>query len=189
MRRLLISAAALAAVAALAFLGSPYLAVWRLSQAVKGGDARTVAALTDFPAVRANLRPQLDAWLKAQAAKHEAHGVLGQLEAALAPYLAGSLVDVAVTPETLTAMLRSARPPRPGAEDLPADAGSSVTPRSPADTHAVHVGYVDGDLDQFRAEIASRRRPDRVVAVRLLRRGVFAWRVVEVTLPAAALRP
>ena len=185
MRRLAAWALALTVLAGAAFIGSPYLAVWRLSQAVKGGDARTVAQLTDVAAVRADLKPQLEAWLRARAARRAPHGLLGRLEAALAPYLAGGVVEAAVTPETLTAMLRTARPPRPaeGGDARPA------TPRGPTDTHAVRLGYVDGDLDQFSAEIASRRRPDRRVGLRLLRRGVLTWRVVSVELPASALHP
>ena len=188
MRRWLTLLAVAAALFAVAFLGSPYWTVWRLSQAVKAGDARAVVALTDFPAVRANLKPQLDAWLRARTARERGgpSGWLGRLEAMLAPALLGSVVDLTVTPETLTAMLRTARAPDPGRSALGEACASG--PRSPTDTHAVHVGYVGGDLDLFGASIASRSRPERSVTVKLVRRGLLTWRVTEVDLPASALR-
>ena len=152
-------------------------------------------ALTDFPAVRANLRPQLDGWLRRRAeydrGKHR--GWLASFELMLAPQLLGSAVDMVVTPDNLTAMLRSGRPPdfaKPAAappEDL--ETSAETGPREPAPTHAVRLGYEGGDLDLFHADIANRAHPDRSVTVKLVRRGVFRWRVESVVLPPSVLRP
>ena len=62
-------------------------------------------------------------------------------------------------------------------------------PREPAPTHAVRLGYEGGDLDLFHADIVNRNHPDRGVTLKLVRRGVFRWRVESVVLPPAALRP
>ena len=193
MRRWLTVLGVAAALFALAFLGSPYWTVWRLSQAVKAGDAREVVALTDFPAVRANLKPQLDAWLRARAVKDAGkhHGFLASLELMLAPQLLGGAVDLVVTPDNLTAMLRSGRPPDfakplqpPPDAETPADEGL----RQPAPTHAVRLGYEGGDLDLFHADIVNRTHPDRSVTLKLVRRGVLRWRVESVVLPPSVLR-
>ena len=188
MRRWLTVAGVLALLFATAFLGSPYWTVWRLSQAVKAGDAREVVRLTDFPAVRANLKPQLDAWLRARAARDAGkhHGWLQSLELMLAPALLGSAVDLVVTPETLTAMLRSGRPPDIARTVQPPEVVTDG-PREPAPTRAVRMGY-EGDLDLFHADIVNRTHPDRTVTVKLVRRGVLRWRVESVMLPARALR-
>lgn len=195
MRRWLTILGAAAALFAAAFLGSPYWTVWRLSQAIKAGDAREVTALTDFPAVRANLKPQLDGWLRARAAKDAGkhRGWLASLELMLAPQLLGSAVDMVVTPENLTAMLRSGRPPDVAKPAPPPEALSSPTvaegPREPARTRAVRLGYEGGDLDLFHADIVNRAHPDRSVTVKLVRRGVLRWRVESVVLPPSVLRP
>ena len=109
------------------------------------------------------------------------------LELALAPALLGSAVDLVVTPETLTAMLRSGRPPDLGKTVQPPEVVMDG-PREPAPTRAVRLGY-EGDLDLFHADIVNRAHPDRSVTVKLVRRGVLRWRVESVVLPPGVLRP
>ena len=109
----------------------------------------------------------------------------------LAPQLLGSAVDLVVTPETLTGMLRSGRPPHlaepaPPPEALPSSAPEG--PREPAPTRALRLGYEGGDLDLFHADIVNRAHPDRSVTVKLVRRGVLRWRVESVMLPPGVLR-
>ena len=188
MRRWLTLAGVLVALAAAAFLGSPYWTVWRLSQALKAGDAREVVALTDFPAVRENLKPQLAAWLRGRMERDRGkhRGWLQSLELSMAPALLAGAVDLVVTPETLTAMLRSGRPPDLGKTVQPPEIVTGG-PREPAPTRAVRLGY-EGGLDLFHADIVSRTHPDRTVKVKLVRRGVLRWRVESVVLPAPALR-
>ena len=198
MNRLLTLLGLLAALAAGAWYGSPYYTVWRLSQAVKAGDAQGVARAVDFPAVRENLKPRLRAYLEAEA-QRKPGSWLDRLGLALASSLMGSAVDVVVTPETLTAMLRTAKPPRPTApaELPPPDPGGTTDaagldpasgPRKPTDTRAVRMGYLAGDLDLFRATLASRAHPQRAVGLRLTRRGFLSWKVVDVELPPSAFR-
>lgn len=192
MRKLLGWIAALALIVGAVYLGSPYYTVWRLSQAVKAGDAKGVAAAIDFPAVRANLKPQLAARLEAQLAAKRAkpHGLLDQLSMVLAPYFAGTAVDMTVTPEALTDMMRTGRAPAiTKAAPPPADPDQPATARSPTDTHAVDLGYVGDDLDQFHASMASRAHPGRRVTLHLLRRGVFTWKVVSLDLPTVGSKP
>ena len=195
MNRLLTALAVVASLAAAAWYGSPYYTVWRLSQAVKAGDAAQVARSVDFPAVRENLKPKLRAYMAAEA-QRKPGSWLDQLGLALASSLMGSAVDIVITPESLTAMLRTAKPPRPtspvapppDAAVAPGASDAEAGPRKPTDTRAVRMGYVAGDLDLFRATLASRARPERAVGLRLTRRGVFAWKVVDVELPASAFR-
>ena len=79
-RAALLAAALLALVAAGWWFGSPWWTLWRMREAAQAGDADSLAAYIDFPALRASTRAQL--------------GPLGGL-------LARPAVDALVSPEAL----------------------------------------------------------------------------------------
>jgi hypothetical protein len=185
-RKLLTFLGVALALLAAVWLGSPYFTVWRLSQAVKSGDAAQVSRAIDFPALRENLKPKLRAYLEAETARKPG-SFLDRLGLALASSLMGTAVDVVVTPEAVTAMLRTAKPPKVAGPAGPPPPDEAPGPRSPTDTRAVRMGYVGGDLDLFTASLASRARPERAVGLKLTRRGVWDWRVVDLELPARTL--
>jgi hypothetical protein len=167
-----------------AYLGSPYYAVYRLVQAARAGDGRTVAGYVDFPAVRASLKPQLQGYLDAEIAHEKAkpHSLWDRLGLALAPFLVGPSTDLLITPDTVAAMIRTGRPPKVTNPLGPKPKVS--TEGGPGDARALDYGYVGDDLDQFHAQVASRAHPSARVNLRLLRRGFFAWKVVSLDLPS-----
>lgn len=183
MRRLLSWILALAILAGVVYLGSPYYAVYRLVQAARAGDGHTVAGFVDFPAVRSTLKPQLSGYLQREIAQQAAqpHSLWDRLKLAVAPYLVGPSTDFVVTPETVAAMIRTGKPPHlTGAVDgKPARLADD---KGPGDARTSHLGYVGDDLDQFHAEVSSRAHPSARVDLRLLRRGFFTWRVVSLDL-------
>ena len=184
MRRLLTWLVALVILGGVVYLGSPYYTVYRLVQAARAGDAKTVSSFVDFPAVRSSLKPQLQGYLADEIGRENAkpHSIWDRLGLALAPYLVGTSVDLLVTPQNVAAMIRTGRPPhisnpvgtQPRLDD----------DKGPGDSRALHLGYVGDDLDQFHAEVASRANAHARVDLRLLRRGFFTWRVVSLDLPA-----
>ena len=186
MRKLLAFLGVALALLAAVWLGSPYWTVWRLSQAVKAGDAAQVSRRIDFPALRESLKPKLRAYMEAETARKPG-SFLDRLGLALASSLMGTAVDVVVTPEAVTAMLRTAKPPKVAGPAGPPPADGTIGPRTPTDTRAVRMGYAGGDLDLFQASLASHARPDRTVGLRLTRRGVWEWKVVDLELPAGKL--
>lgn len=184
MRRLLTWLVALAILAGGVYLGSPYYTVYRLVQAARAGDAKTVSGFVDFPAVRSSLKPQLEGYLADEIGRENAkpHSIWDRLGLALAPYLVGTSVDMLVTPQNVAAMIRTGRPPH--VSNPVGDQARAADDKGPGDSRALHLGYVGDDLDQFNAEVVSRSNSHSRVTLRLLRRGFFTWRVVGLDLPA-----
>jgi hypothetical protein len=109
-----IAAAAVLAALALAWCAAqPLYAFQALADAGRAGDRDRLAALVDFPAVRADLEAQLDARLAGALAKDRglAEGPFGRLGALLAPQVVDRVVEAAVTPEGVAAIVRSGRAP------------------------------------------------------------------------------
>ena len=197
MKRIGIGAAVVVLLLVGAYLFAPYYTLWRLVQAARAHDIKTVTALVDFPSVRATLKPQLTAALQAQltADQPKPKNLLEQIGAALSPVLVGNAVDSVVTPDGVATMLRTARAPHPvasfGKAPPPPDDETGL-----GDPKLVDMGYngvlwdlarrkvLDLDFDQFHATVTSRSHPEAKINLFLLRRGVFDWRVEALDIPA-----
>lgn len=83
--------------------GSPYLTLLQLKKAADARDLTAISARIDYPAVRADLKMQLQDRLE-----HHEGSALDQLGAALAERFADPLVDAAITPEGMRALFASA---------------------------------------------------------------------------------
>jgi hypothetical protein len=104
MRRWPIALIALLALAGGLWLwGSPYLALLELKKAADARDLAAISAKIDYPAIRADLKTQLQDRLE-----HKDGSALDQLGAALAERFADPLVDAAITPEGMRALFASA---------------------------------------------------------------------------------
>jgi hypothetical protein len=174
---LALAAAALAGV----YAASPVLAFHDLQKAARAGDRDRLEALIDFPAVREDLKRQVDAGLVKLARKSsgvgfwplEALGVVGSA-------VGDRAIDKLVTPEAIALM--AAQGERPGgkrSKEAKGDADSA--PPAPADKPVVRYAYLTPDA--FRVSIAPAGHPDLPVGLILQRRGLFAWRVVAIRLP------
>ncbi len=177
---------ALAAIAfAVAYVASPVLAFHDLQQAARAGDRDRLEALIDFPAVREDLKRQVDAGLVKLARKSsgvgfwplEALGIVGSA-------VGDRAIDKLVTPDAIALMASEGR--RPGGKRAKAnkgdDAATDASPaQAPADKPVVRYAYLTPDA--FRVSIAPASHPDLPVGLILQRRSVFAWRVVAIRLP------
>jgi hypothetical protein len=163
-----------------AYFGSPWWTVWNLEQAAKAGDAHAVAKLVDIPAVRASLTPQLTVQLQT-ALHHEQQkprGLLDKLTMFASSLFAAKPVDTLVTPEGITYMIKTTRPP-PWTNPFQRD----KVP--PAGQPALDFGkswYMADDLDQFHAVVINKLVPGRAISLKLLRRGFMTWKVVGLDL-------
>ena len=102
--------AAFLAVVVLVFAGfQPVFAFQALANAGQAGDSGRLATLVDFPAVRDDLKVQLSDRIEAASSREK--GVFGALGALLGPTVVDQVVDAAVTPEGVAAILRSGRAP------------------------------------------------------------------------------
>jgi hypothetical protein len=87
----------------------PYLALYRLGEALRAQDLDAVEAKVDWPKLRQGIKDDVNAALVAKA-KPEEGDPLAALGVALAGKLAGPIVDAAVTPAGLAAAAAADRP-------------------------------------------------------------------------------
>jgi len=160
-----------------AYAGSPLLAFEQLKAAARSGDRDRLEALVDFPAVREDLKHQVDS--KVVKLAREASGVsfpavmaLGRLGA----MIGDRAVDKLITPQAISAMVTEGRSPRRHAEPSDQDPTDGTTPKV-----SVHYAYLSPD--RFRVALSPADRPDTAVALIMDRRGLFSWRVEGIELP------
>jgi hypothetical protein len=160
--------------AAAAYIGSPFWTFHELKEAARSGDKDRLEALVDFPAVRENLKGQVDS--KAVKLAREASGVgfpavmaLGKLGSVIGD----RAVDRLVTPEAITALVTKGRNLR--LHQVNDDhQGADAQPQ---------VRYAYLAPDRFRVALSPADRPDTTVALVMNRQGLFSWRVEELELP------
>ena len=162
-----------------AYLGSPVFAFHQLQQAAASGDRERLDALVDFPAVREDLKRQVDS--KATRLARTASGVgypiaaiLGRLGAAIGD----RAIDRLVTPESISAMVQFGQTPRGRHKD--AGDPDAATPRQGGGTK-VRFAYLTPD--RVRARVAPAADPERPVDLILERHGLVAWRLEAIELP------
>lgn len=163
----------LVAVAAV-YVGSPFYAFQQLKQAARSGDRERLEAMVDFPAVREDLKRQVDS--KATKLARGAEGI-GYPIAAILGKLGASLgdraIDKLVTPDAISAMVQSGRTPhghhKPDADGKP---GGGTT-----------VGYGYLTPDRFRFRVAPSGAPDEPIDLIMERHGLASWRLEAIELP------
>ena len=166
-----------AAVAAflLAYGASPYLAVRGFVAAAKQGDAEKLRGSVDFPAVRADLKPQLTAAVNTRMERDpQMRGnPLAGLGAMLMPSILDRMIDSVVTPEGIAALVRAGK------------VGHAETESKGPSRVDYDARYVT--LDHF--DVALRRQGATSDPVTLVfqRRGLFAWKLVRIALPQSSL--
>jgi hypothetical protein len=108
-----VAVAVLAVVAAGYAYASPYLTVSRVRAAAERGDAATVNAHVDFPAMRESMKGWMGVAMAKQLAKQGndvRSNPFNALGAGFAMTLVEKMVDALVTPEMVSAMLEGRRP-------------------------------------------------------------------------------
>lgn len=165
MRRWLIALVVVLALAGGGWLwGSPYLTLLQLKKAADARDLAAISAKIDYPAVRADLKTQLQGRLE-----HGRGSALDQLGAALAERLADPLVDAAVTPEGMRALFASAAVANAARPGLASAKPGEMRVRRDA-------------LGRFALTSASRSGPELIFELQGL-----TWRVTAVRLPERRL--
>ena len=163
------------AVFALAYGASPFVAVRGFVAAAKQGDAEKLRGSVDFPAVRADLKPQLTAAVTTRMERDpQIRGnPFAGLGAILMPSILDRMIDSVVTPDGIAALVRAGKVGRAEPE-----AGSSQ-----------RVDYDFRYIALNRFDLALRRHGAAGDPVHLLfeRRGLFAWKLVRIALPQSSL--
>lgn len=154
---------------------SPVFAAQALVRAGRTGDQAALSRLVDFPAFRDSLKEELNARLMTEMrAKTGGDSALSGLGMLLAPAVVSGAVDALVTPQAISAMVRSGQAPQADATPEPA------TPEP--DGRDVKVGYGYRDLNTFAVTLTREDRPAEPVILLMQRRGVVDWKLAGIEL-------
>jgi hypothetical protein len=169
----------LIAVAAV-YLASPLYAFHELKAAAESGDRERLEAMVDFPAVKDDLKRQVDSDAtklarRAQGVGYPIAAVIGALGAALGD----RAIDKLVTPEAISIMVQYGETPRQRHKADKGQAGNGEESTAPATT--VHGAYLSPD--RFRFRVASADDPKRGIDLIMGRQGLFSWRLEAIELP------
>ena len=162
--------------AAAAYVGSPFYAFHQLKQAAQSGDRERLEAMVDFPAVRDDLKRQVDS--KATKLARRAQGVgypIAAVIGALGAAIGDRAVDKLVTPEAISAMVQYGETPR-GHRKSDGDDG-----KGQGHPTRVRGGYLSPDRFRFRVSPAD--DPDRGIDLIMERHGLVSWRLQAIELP------
>jgi hypothetical protein len=100
--KLILIAAALVALAAGWYLGSPRWTLWQMAQAAEARDSGKLAAYIDFPTLRETTKEQMKAQLMARAQQSGGgEGGFGALGAMMGLAMIDPMIDGLLTPETM----------------------------------------------------------------------------------------
>ena len=167
MRKIVAAVLVLLIVAAAWWYASPIWTLRAMRDAAKEHDAARLSAYVDYPALREDLKADLGRYVMSEAAKRP--GDAGsKLGAVIATAFLGPIVDAAVSPEGVEAMLavqnrKESQAPRP----VPASAGDDPV--------------IDRDgFDSFRVH-----GKDASKGALVFHRSGLGWKLVGVDLPAS----
>jgi len=169
------------------YLASPLMAFRAMSQAAEAGDTTGLERHVDFAAVHTSLKEQLNARLMGvlQQDRSLSDGPFGALGALLGPAIVNQVVDAAVTPAGVAAIVRSGRAPLSDIQPGSAAPPPPIEPPTSADPPKRRTSFAYADLNYFRARTITADNPDQPLGWLLERRGLFSWKLVRIELPPA----
>lgn len=168
-------AASIAALALVAYMSSPFLALDRLSRAVREGDRDKLSVLVDFPAVRSSLKDQFSARIARRASDRQEldKNPVAGLVLMLVPVILDKIVDAIVTPDGLVELLARPIGDRPEASD--------------GKKKRWNRSWSFVDLDHFKVEYIDPDHPRIVFGLLFEERGFLSWKLVRLDLPGDEL--
>lgn len=177
--------ALLAFAAALAYVAAgPFLTINAIRGAIERNDTAELARHVDFPALRANLRAQVDDHLVRRAGPDAQASALGAIALRIAGAASGGIVDVLATPAGIGLVLegRHAWHRISGGGISRSDRWAHVPPEDPLRD----AEYRFESPSRFTATVRDR---DGAPVVFVLTRDGVRWRVTDVRLPLPELVP
>ncbi|CAA9307126.1 MAG: hypothetical protein AVDCRST_MAG71-450 [uncultured Lysobacter sp.] len=179
---------ALLVIGALAFAAyiaaGPILALNSIRDAIQREDTAAIARHVDFPAVRVNLRAQIDDYLARRAGPDGQADVFGALAVRLAGAAAGSVADVLATPAGIGVVLEG----RGLIHRITGEGVSAIdTYRHQPPTDLLErATYRYESHDRFAVTVPNR---DGAPVVFVLTRNGLQWKITEVRMPLESLDP
>jgi hypothetical protein len=165
---------------AAAYVASPVYAFHQLKDAAETGDRERLEALVDFPAVKEDLKRQVDSGATKLARRAEGVGYpIAAVVGALGAALGDRAIDKLVTADAISAMVQYGETPREHRKQAAkADASSGQGGEGPT---SVRFAYLSPD--RFRARVAPASEPAHGIDLILGRQGLFSWRLEGIELP------
>ena len=148
------------------YIESPIYTLGEMKAAAEANDAEALSSYIDYPALRASLKSQIMAKVRADVARRDQSG-LASLEVGLASALIGPLTDAVVSPDGVRAMLLSKQ-----AEEQ--QRGSALEPPVKLDSDPVIERH---GLSEFDVRDRSKNR-----GALIFRRYGFGWKLSGVEL-------
>jgi hypothetical protein len=166
------------------YFASPLFALNALQSAARAGDQDRLSLLVDFPSVRDNLKSSVSARLlkSVRDDPQTANNPFAALGVLMAPVIVDRVIDAYVTPDGISAMIKTGKAPKLG--------GDGSAPQASTDAASQlqkSLGYID--LDHFRATLARAGSPGVEWGLVLERRGLFGWKLVRIDLPLGEVEP
>lgn len=106
MRKLMVLLLVVAAGVGAWWYASPLMTLKAMRDAGQAGDAETISSYIDYPALRADMKVEMETLITRQAANDP--GPMGAAGAAFAKAIVGPMVDRLITPEAMATMFESA---------------------------------------------------------------------------------
>ena len=166
-------------VLALAYVAYPYIALYRLGDAIRSGDSGEVEGKVDWPSVRQGLKDDLNAHFAAKAGA-DSDDTMAALGTMIAGKMIGSVVDSTVTPSGLSVIMQTGRAGPAVVHDI-----APAVPEMQKDRPLPRVASSGfHGLGAFEAEIAPREGDSsgKLLKVRLELEGGY-WMLTHVYLP------
>ena len=151
------------------FVAGPYLTLYKLKSGVEARDAEAVAECVDFPALRQNLKDQLQAALAKRIDSQQ--NPLAALAANLAVTFADPVVDRLITPQGLAELMAGQKPPLASSEPS--------TPAPPAKKPLEDASFGYESFDEFVVSVPSAGGAIRFV----LTRSGLSWKLSRIEIP------
>ncbi len=172
-------AIALLLIIVLAYIAYPYIALYRLGDAIRGGEAADVEGKVDWPSLRQGLKDDLNAHFAAKAGA-DSDDTVGALGTMIAGKMIGSVIDSTVTPAGLSVIMQTGRAGPEAVHDI-APAVPEMQKGRPLPRMASSGFH---GLGAFEAEIAPREGDSdgKMLKVRLELEGGY-WMLTHVYLP------
>lgn len=157
----------------------PFLTIHAIRSAVQEQDAARLSEHVDFPALRVNLKLQIDNYVVRRAGPDMQSNLLGAIALRLASGATDGIVDVMATPAGLAAVMEGRNFwHRLNGQRTTDDSYATAPPRDPLEG----ARYRFESASRFTATVIN--ADDEPVVFVLTRKG-FTWRVSDVRLPLA----
>jgi hypothetical protein len=177
MKKWLIMIVAALALALGWIVAGPFLTIHAIRNAVQEQDSASLSEHVDVPALRANLKLQIDDYVVRRAGPDMQTNLLGAIALRLAGGATDGIVDVMATPAGLAAVMEGRNLwQRLDGKRTSDDAYATAPPRDPLE--GAHYGFES--LSRFTATV---RNADGEPVVFVLTRTGFTWKVSDVRLP------